>query len=235
MIKKQVVLAPFLLLDCWSLQAMDMNDLLHAQLNTAIRKQNIQEAYEIIQTGFDVNHEYLDPSLPKDKQEAARIPLLWAAQNHEEKILQILIKAGANLYCTDANGNGALMLAVQSKSCNCVGEFVIAITRLTPDEKNSIKNWLLVDHRLRAEYRGLPIDLKRPICDLIFKSLVHDIQKRLFRADALEAFLFAKTHTKLDPRMPTFKYGYCYLEIALNREKLENDVWSQICREDKRQ
>ncbi len=99
-------------------------------------------------------------------------------------IVEALVRAGANIYHRSTSGFTPLMECNGLTICACL---LTACTTLTPIQKDAVKNWLLVDHRLRSERRGLHKDLKRMIANAICRSLANDLLAKVMETGGQEA------------------------------------------------
>lgn len=116
-----------------------------------------------------------------------------------EEVDKLLIQAGANIYQHSRAECTALLKCANRSYRKSATNILAVATRLTPAELNSVKNWLLVDQRLRQglynegnliekpRADALPKDLKKPIARHIYISLANDLREQVIKAGALSA------------------------------------------------
>lgn len=119
--------------------------------------------------------------------------LLYA---NDRRTITMLLDAGADLYHHNNKDETALIGAVKSLYSDRTPEHQLpllqAITQLTKEEKESVKNWLLVDQKLRQANIKLPKDLKKLIAKNIYQLLAQDLRERVIRAGGLKALEVAR-------------------------------------------
>ncbi len=151
--------------------------------------------------------------------------LLTAAWNAKFNVVKTLLQANADVYEKSSNAKTPLILAVQSygqtelDKLHTTKVILSHLIQLTPHEKTLLKNWLLVDQRLRAEGRGLPKDLKKPLAHWIMRALAQEVQARIIKAGGMEALQNAKDQK--DQKLINL------LEDFLNLDNLETKILEQ--------
>jgi hypothetical protein len=124
---------------------------------------------------------------------AATTPLLIAAHRQFQSVVQMLIEAGADIFYATENGYTALTTAKEQTS----KLLLRALTRLSKEEKESIKNWLLIHKKMELEQNlRLPKDIRILIAESICKLIAQDVYARIIRAGALKALEIANEGVK---------------------------------------
>lgn len=167
----------------------------------------------LIQAGADVN-------APGYEGEA---PVL--AVNRAEKF-KILVEAGANLFVTSKHA-GSVIEHATVLGLPALQVVLEALTRFTKEERESVKNWLLVNQRLRhglkqgneyIEQPGmfLPKDPKMIVVKKIYEALPQDLLDRVVRAGgeaALKYLLYRETVGMGKPDMMQLLKNYLDLDF----------------------
>jgi ankyrin repeat protein len=162
-------------------------------------------------------------------------PLMRTACYGYEEIATMLLHAKADMYQINEYGGTALSAASSNYQPDIVQMLLHEITILSPLEKNSIKNWFLVNRRLSSEGLGLPKDLKNLIAQTIWQLLIEDVHKRLVQAGALKALTFLEKRPdvhELDPQNARWEETLKLLNHALTMKELKSNILRQIVREE---
>jgi len=148
-------------------------------------------------------------------------PLMIAAMRQSQILAQMLIQAGADIFYTDEHGFTALLLAHEQTS----KPILRAITRLSKEEKESIKNWLLVHKKMEKEYEiSLPKDIRILIAEKICELIVQDVHARIVRAGALKALEMARKGAQISSISKEYNSKIHLLESYMNLNSLRRSV-----------
>jgi hypothetical protein len=122
--------------------------------------------------------------------------LMWAGNG---PVCSLLTRLGANINDTDTTQQKgtALSWAVAGfpnpSKYDTVKTLLELIIQLKPDEKNIIKNWLLISKKMEIE-QGifLPEEMRLLIAKILCRSLVQELHERLGRAGSQKALEMAE-------------------------------------------
>lgn len=229
-----------------SLQAMKDPIQAQRELLQAIYEGDEEKTIAAIVAGANVNQFYpsgsslLETAAQHDKNDIVKV-LLSAGAGNASKALRdaaynaqgavvktLLAEANADAYAKNHLGEPLLVLAVQNQNQSSIFRFQTTkvilqhLIQLTADEKKLLKNWLLVDQRLRAEGKGLHKDLKKPIAHWIMHALAQDVLVRIIRAGGLEALQNAQ-----EQKDSTLIKLIKLLEDFLSLDSLETEIFKQ--------
>lgn len=131
---------------------------------------------------------------------------LWyvnqGARDNNNKISSFLLDAGINTSYLDPRDNKTTHKIL--KRCGEYGDnflatkILVKATQLNDSERNSVKNWLLTEQRLRNDGNCIHKDLKKPIACKIMQSLAEDIKARVIDAGAKECRRLADENINLE-------------------------------------
>jgi len=148
-------------------------------------------------------------------------PLHEAIRNGRQDILQALLQAGADIYYRRVWGSYPVALRLAAEHQGPATQILLdAITALAPHEKGLIKNWFLVNCRLRHEQRGLPKDLRLLIARYLYQSLIRDVQNRLERAGIQYAWKVAVEADQVENRQLLERYQPTFLKPLVQKQIL---------------
>jgi len=156
---------------------------------------------KLIKAGADVNFmgEYGDTALI----ETVRHTVHGIHYTEYLDVIRALLKAGAKINLTTPHNWTALSRAAEG-NLETTKLLLQSLTRLTTQEKNYLKNWLLVNQRLRyglikdgqivEQSRAyLPKDAKNIVTQKIYALLARNLKKFVIRAGGLRALQVAPT------------------------------------------
>jgi hypothetical protein len=137
----------------------------------------------------------------------------------DSNIITMLLAAGASIDHQNQSKMTALYKAICYSSSKVLTSLLQAITQLTKNEKDSIKNWLLAEQRLGAR---LPKDLKMLIAKTIYQLFAQDLRECIIRAGGTSPSWIALTSRNYSEDTGTL----CVKQIRqyLNLDFLENLV-----------
>lgn len=180
-------------------------------LYAAIRNNNYALVKILLKAGADANG--LSCSEEAPMHEAIR------SKRHD--ILQALLEAGADIYYRRVYCTYPVALRLAAERQGPATQILLdAITTLAPHEKGLIKNWFLVNCRLRHEQRGLPKDLRLLIAHYLYQSLIRDVQDRLERAGLLYAWRVAVEADQHENRQLLERYQPKFLKPLVQKQIL---------------
>jgi len=137
-------------------------------------------------------------------------PLIGATQQDCSSNVKLLIESGADVYAANRNGQTALIryMGYSHQDTRTIQVLLDAITQLNPQEKTSIKTWLILTRKMQIKHGiFIPKDIRILIAHQICQSLAQNLFERVIRAGGLKTLEIAnqrienERHWRPDPAL----------------------------------